>query len=389
LADRYAAWFTPVILSAAGLTWWLTGSLDRAVSVLIVGCPCALILAAPTATVAALGRAAKEGILIKGGQHLENAARVSAVFFDKTGTLTKGEPRVEEVVCSPGVNKELLLAWAAGAEKNSNHPLAKAVLKAAFYAQVVIKKAEGFITQVGHGVRATVDGSLIEITGVSPQGVGTLPLAMQKCWQKATENGATCLLVSQNNNPVGMLSVSDQIRQEAQTLVSSLNNLGIWETAVVSGDQNRSVDRICRAANIKKAFSAMTPEGKLKAIKDTQNQGFKVMYVGDGINDAPALASSDLGIAMAAGGTDAALETADIALTHDNLSGLPFLIKLSKRTLKIIKWNIAFALFFNTLAVLASGWGLLSPIAAALVHNTGSLLVVITSASLAMYKSQN
>ncbi|KIX12477.1 heavy metal translocating P-type ATPase [Dethiosulfatarculus sandiegensis] len=389
LADRYATWFTPVILTAAGITWWATGSLDRAVSVLIVGCPCALILAAPTATVAALGRAAKEGILIKGGQHLENAARVSAVFFDKTGTLTKGEPRVEDVVCTPGINKNLLLAWAAGTEKNSNHPLAKAVLKAAFYARVVIKKAEGFMTQVGHGVRATIDGSLIEITGVTPQGIGALPLAMQECWQKAADNGATCLLVSQDSQPVGMLKVSDQIRPEAKKLVASLEKMGINQIAVVSGDQKRSVNRICREANIKTAFSAMTPEGKLKAIKDTQDQGVKVMYVGDGINDAPALASSDLGIAMAACGTDAALETADIALTHDNLDGLPFLIGLSRRTLKIIKWNIVFALAFNTLAVLASGWGVLPPIAAALVHNIGSLLVVITSASLAMYSANN
>jgi len=386
LIDRYATWFTPVILTCAAIAWVLTADISRAVAVLIVGCPCALILAAPTATVAALGRAAKAGILIKGGQFLERTAAVKAVLFDKTGTLTLGEPRVEEIACTDGVEKEEVLSCAASAEQHCTHPLAKAILKAAHYAKIVVKGAENAFHEIGLGVRAMVDGSLVEVGSVSAaDNTAAFPKHLQRCIDSSMSRGVTPLIVYRDQTPVGLLNVTDQVRPAAMSTVKAFAALGIDETAILSGDHEKAVRRVADTVGIDKVYGRLKPQEKVDVIKAYQERRLPVMFVGDGVNDAPALAVSQVGVAMGAAGTDVALETADIALTHDNIAKLPWLIRISRRMLSIIKINIVFGLAFNAVAVVAGGMGWLTPIMAAIVHNVGSVLVVFASASLAIF----
>ncbi len=390
LIDRYAKWFTPIILTCAAIAWVFTQDISRAIAVLIVGCPCALILAAPTATVAALGRAAKAGILVKGGQYLERAASVKAVFFDKTGTLTLGEPRVEEIACTEGIDKEEVLSCAASAEQHCTHPLARAILKAAHYAKVVVRDAENAFHEIGLGVRAMVEGSLVEVGSFSAsENTAFFPRHLRRCLDASISRGMTPLVVYRNQKPVGLLNVTDQIRPVAISTVKNLNDLGINETAILSGDHDKAVRRVAQSVGIHDVYATLKPQDKVNVINEYQTRNLPVMFVGDGINDAPALASSQVGVAMGAAGTDVALETADIALTHDDISKLPWLIRLSRRMLSIIKINIAFGLAFNAIAVLASGMGWLTPIMAAIVHNIGSVLVVIASASLAIFPGKS
>jgi Cd2+/Zn2+-exporting ATPase len=386
LIDRYAKWFTPAILACAAIAWIITGDVHRAVAVLIVGCPCALILAAPTATVAALGRAAKAGILVKGGQYLERVASAKAVFFDKTGTLTLGEPRVEEIACAEGINEDELLSCAASAEQHSTHPLARAILKAAYYAKVVLRGAENEFHEIGLGVSAMVGGSLVEVGSFSAgNGTAAFPIRLQKCLEASMSRGATPLVVYRDHAPVGLLNVSDRVRPAAIQTMRALKNLGIDNLAILSGDHDKAARRVAESVGIRDVFSKLKPDDKVNIIKQYQSKKLPVMFIGDGINDGPALASAHVGVAMGAAGTDVALETADIALTHDDISRLPWLVRLSQRMLKIIKVNMVFGLLFNAGAVVASGMGWLTPIMAAIVHNIGSVIVVIIAASLAIF----
>jgi Cd2+/Zn2+-exporting ATPase len=386
LIDRYAKWFTPAILACAAIAWGITGDLHRAVAVLIVGCPCALILAAPTATVAALGRAAKAGILVKGGQYLERVAAIKAVFFDKTGTLTLGEPIVEEIACAEGVEEEELLSCAASAEQHCTHPLARSILKAAHYAKVVLRGAENAFHEIGLGVRAMVDGSLVEVGSFSVgDSTAAFPAHLKTCLEESMSRGATPLVVYRDHTPMGLLNVSDQVRPVAIQSIEEFKRLGIVNMAILSGDHDKAVRRVAESVGIKDIFPKLKPDDKVDVIKQYQSKKLPVMFVGDGINDAPALASAHVGVAMGAAGTDIALETADIALTHDDISRLPWLVRLSHRMLKIIKINIVFGLLFNAIAVLVSGMGWLTPIMAAIVHNIGSVLVVVVAASLVFF----
>jgi Cd2+/Zn2+-exporting ATPase len=384
LIDRYARWFTPTILLSAGIAWLVTGDVSRAVTVLIVGCPCALILAAPTAIVATIGRAAKSGILVKGGLFLEEAGRANVVLFDKTGTLTEGKPRVDDIVSIEGVDVEDVLSNAASVEQNSTHPLANAVLKAAHYAKVAVHRADEMFTEVGLGVRALVEGRLIEV-GSSYLGGGTIsvPSPLRRHLERFKESGATPLVVYRDGNPLGIISVSDHVRSSAKETVQMLQSLGVERIGILTGDHEKSARLVADSVCLTDAWSRLKPENKLEVIREFQASGNVVIFVGDGINDAPALATANVGIAMGAAGTDVALETADIALMHDDISKLPFLIQKSRRMLRVIKWNIVFGMFFNAVAVLASGSGHLTPIMGAVVHNIGSVLVVLSSASLA------
>jgi Cd2+/Zn2+-exporting ATPase len=384
IIDRYAHWFTPLILCCAAVAWALTGIADRAIAVLIVGCPCALILAAPTAVVAAIGRAARLGILVKGGSFLEEIAQADVVLFDKTGTLTEGKPRVNQVVAVDGVEPRQVLAGAASVEQHSTHPLARAVLKAAHYARLSLEQAEDVFTEIGLGVRAQVAGSLIEV-GSAYLGGGSLslPANLHQELQECKESGATPLVVYRDRSPWGLLSVADQVRPGAPAMVEKLKALGVRHLGILSGDHEQAARLVADSVGLTEAWSQMKPADKLKVIREYQDAGHKVVFVGDGINDAPALASADVGVAMGGAGTDVALETADVALMHDEIDRLPFLVQLSRRMVHTIRWNIVFGMVFNAFAVLASGSGLLSPIMGAVVHNIGSVLVVLSSASIA------
>jgi Zn2+/Cd2+-exporting ATPase len=389
IVDKYAQWFTPVVLSCAVIAWWLTGEVDRAVAVLIAGCPCALIMAAPTATVAAIGRLAKAGILIKGGQYLEEAARADIVLFDKTGTLTIGEPRVDEVVTGGAFTSEEVVACAACVEQNCSHPLAKAVMKAAHYARISVTRAEQMLVEIGMGVRAMVDGSLVEV-GNADLGGGEAALRspLRECLGRIKERGATPLVVYRDQEPIGILGVSDKVKVSAKDTIAALRVLGMKRLGVLSGDHDKSVRTLAAEIDLDEAWSELKPQDKLRIIEQYQEKGHRVIFVGDGVNDAPALARANVGIAMGAAGTDVALETADVALTHDDIAKLPFFISLSRRLLSTIKFNIGLGLFFNAAAILGSGYGLLSPIMASLFHNGGSIIVVLSSASLAFVSEE-
>ena len=324
IIDRYARWFTPAILLCAAVTWWLTGQVNQAVTVLIVGCPCALILAAPTAIVAAIGRAARSGVLVKGGLFLEEAGRADVVLFDKTGTLTEGKPRVDGVVSIEGIDTNEVLAKAASVEANSTHPLARAVLKAAHYAKVTISRADEMVTEIGLGVRAQVEGSLVEV-GSAYIGGGSMnvPSTLRCHLEDFKETGATPLVVYQDKRPLGIISVADHVRPTAKDTVQELQSMGIKRIGVLSGDHEQSARLVADGVGLTEIWFGMKPHEKLQVIGDFQADGRVVIFVGDGINDAPALAAANVGIAMGAAGTDVALETADIALMKDDISKLP------------------------------------------------------------------
>jgi Cd2+/Zn2+-exporting ATPase len=342
-----------------------------------------LILAAPTAIVAAISRAARAGILVKGGGFLEEVGRANVVLFDKTGTLTEGKPRVEAIVTVDGVSEEDVLAKAASVERNSSHPLARAVLKAAHYARVTLQNAEEMFTEIGFGVHAQVSGRLVEV-GSAYLGGGSMqvPVTLRSHLEAFKNSGATPLVIYEEGQPLAVMSVADHLRETAASTISRLKSLGIDRVGILSGDHEKSVKRVADSVGIRDVWSDLKPQGKLDVITNLQDQKHTVIFVGDGINDAPALTIANVGIAMGAAGTHVALETADIALMKDDISKIPFLVRLSRRMTTTIKWNIAFGMFFNIVAVVASGAGFLNPIMGAVVHNVGSVLVVLSSASL-------
>lgn len=385
LVDRYAAWFTPVVLGLAGLTWAVTGEAGRAVAVLVAGCPCALILAAPTATVAAIGRAARRGILIKGGQYLEEAAKADTVLFDKTGTLTYGRPTVDTVAPAPGERPEQVIGLAASLEKDCSHPLATAVMTAAADAGIAVAGADAMAIEIGLGVRGTVAGQTVEVGSPGlTGGEDALPPSLRRDLTAIRERGATALVVRRDGRPVGVLGVADTIRRTAAQAVDALRRLGIATVGVLSGDHRQAVAAMAGQVGIREFWSDLRPGDKLDVLRTMQEHGRRVVFVGDGINDAPSLARANVGVAMGGAGTDVALETADVALTNDDIARLPFLVALGRRMVRLIGLNIGLALLFNAVAILGGAYGVLSPIAAAIVHNAGSIIVVLCSASVAL-----
>ncbi|WP_300157175.1 cation-translocating P-type ATPase [Solidesulfovibrio sp.] len=384
VVDRWATWFTPTVLTLAGLAWLFTGDLDRAVAVLVAGCPCALIMAGPTATVAAVGLAARRGILVKGGQYLEEAARADAVLFDKTGTLTLGRPAVTTVVAVEGESEDGVIGCAACLEKDCNHPLAAAIVERARRAGVPVVAPDAMATVVGLGVRGTVAGEAVEVG--SPEMTGgeeALPEALRACLADIRERGATALVVRRAGKVVGVVGVADKARETASLAVDSLRQLGMGVVGILSGDHAKAARALGKSVGIADVWAELKPEGKLEVLSRLQEQGRRVLFVGDGVNDAPALARANVGVAMGAVGSDVALETADVALVNDDIGRLPFLVHLGRRMVGMIHFNIGLGLFFNAVAICGGAWGLLPPVAAAVFHNVGSVVVVLSSASLA------
>ncbi len=374
-ADRYAKYFTPVIIALSILVFLFTRDINRAVTLLIVGCPCAFILAAPTAVTASLGNAAKHGVLIKGGAFLEELGRIDAVLFDKTGTLTTGEPVVAKIVPFAPHSENSLLALAASAEKYSEHPVARAILKAAQEAECMLREPESFRQIVGSGIEALVDGKPVFV-GAVQEGDPDYDKV------KNEDHSGTVLIVRQSEKALGYLAVSDQIRADVGVVIESLDKIGIKKVALLTGDGFAAASGISKQAGIEEFYTTLLPGQKLEYIRGLQQQNYKVAMVGDGINDAPSLAAADIGIAMGAMGTDVALDAADIALMNDELDKIPFSLRLGKTTLNTVNFNIAFAMVFNFLAIIGSGLGYLHPISGAVVHNIGSVFVVINSARL-------
>jgi len=385
LIDRYASWYTPTILMVTATVLLFTQQMDRAVTLLVVSCPCALVLAVPTAMVAALSCAARLGILIKDVGNLEIARDLGAFVFDKTGTLTTGQLSVTRMMPAAGVDGADLLVAAASAEGLSKHPVARAVAAVAEKARVRLVAATGFEEVSGQGVRASVGGRAVLVGRrgwLEEQGVDMAAMAGD---EYAEPEGLSTLYVARDAAVLGWIGLEDRTRDEAKQAMEELGGLGINELVMVTGDRWSVARRVAREMGCTEVQAEVLPADKLELVAALKRQRRRVAVVGDGVNDAPALAAGDLSIAMGAAGSDVAVNSASIVLMNNHLGRLPFLVRLSRKTIGVVHQNLIFgAVFVVTLAVLA-GLGWISPVLGALLHVVGTTFVIFNSARLVRF----
>jgi Zn2+/Cd2+-exporting ATPase len=377
--DRFSRYFIPIILGLALVTFALTGQATRAITVLIVACPCALVLGTPTAVVAAIGQAARRGILIKGGAYLEQMGRLRTLFLDKTGTLTEGRPRLVRIVPFSDRKEDDVLYWAAVAEKRSEHPLGKVVVQTAKERGIGVPHPDGFENLRGKGVRARWNGHSVAVGGeemISAEGADPGPV--RSLLAESEGQGYTVLLVAVDGHLFGAILLSDVLRENARAAVDLIRREGVSEIWMLTGDNENVARRMAGELGIRYE-ARLLPEDKVLRVREWRRQGRLVAMVGDGVNDGPALAAADVGIAMGAAGTDVAIETADIALMNDDLGRISEVIRLSRRALRVIKENLGFALIFNSLMVFLSAEGWVTMILGAVMHQASSLLVILNS----------
>ena len=385
LADRWATWIVVIALSAAVLTWLFTGQIIRAVTILVVFCPCALVLATPTAIMAAIGNATNHGFLVREGDALERLAAVRRVAFDKTGTLTLGAPRVAAVyTLCPELDEAALFTLVAAAEQLSEHPLGKAIVTNwRENGAGLLPAADQFQMLPGRGVQAVVEGRTI-LAGnramLAEQGI-PLPQAAARAADASLEEGCTVIYIACDNRAVGLLALSDTVRPEAHAALAEVQALGV-EPVLLTGDNEKAARHLARQLGINSWHAGCLPQDKLRYMDDSLAEGQPVAMIGDGINDAPALKRAQVGIAMGGIGTDIAVEAADIALINDDLRELPHLVALSRRMMFVIRCNLTFSMALNFLAITLAITGLLNPVVGALVHNAGSVFVILHSAFL-------
>ena len=364
LADRVARIFVPIIFAIALLTcalWWISGSgietaLINAVVVLIIACPCAMGLATPTAISVGTGRGAQLGILIKGGDVLENAHRLNAIVLDKTGTLTEGKPAVTDIIPAENYHRDHILKLAASAEKGSEHPLGEAIVRAAQEANLSLHPTTDFEAIPGVGIAATIDEQRVVLG--NPRAVvsdrATYPA------EKLEAEGKTAVFITIDDQPAGLIAISDSLKTDAAQAVQDLQHLGL-EVSLVTGDNARTAKTIGQQLNIEQVFAEVMPQDKAQKIAQLQNKNINVGMVGDGINDAPALAQANVGIALSSG-TDIAIESADMILISGNLSAITTSIRLSRQTMRVIRQNLFWAFAYNTLLIPIAALGLLNPL---------------------------
>lgn len=381
--DVWASWLVPTALAIALLTYFITGEIIRAVTVLVVFCPCALALATPTAIMAAIGQATRHGVLIKSGEALEQMGKVDRIAFDKTGTLTHGVLRVSDVRSFSAAWEDAeVLRLAASVESRSEHPLGRAIVAQARQSGE-LAAVEDFRMLPGKGVAATVAGMTV-LCGNAPWLEGyAIPLegAILSALEELRLQGKATLLVAVDGVCVGLIALADSLRQEAPAMVEELRRIGT-ATVLLTGDHSQTAAHLAGQAGIGEVFAELLPAAKVEHIRTLQARGHVVCMIGDGVNDAPALKAADVGVAMGGMGSDIALEAADIALMGDDMSRVPYLKRLSFATINSIKLNITLGMLINLVAVILSVLGLLTPVSGALVHNAGSVLVVLNAARL-------
>ena len=392
IADKFSEIFLPLVLTVCVIVGILTKNPIRVMSVLVIACPCALMLATPTVVIAAVGNAAKKGILVKGGDAIESAAKINAICFDKTGTITKGTPAVIETYMAPGITEKDYYTAIAMVEKNSSHPIAKSIMKhingGGFIDVSAIPNAE-YAMLFGRGVRTQDGADVYEVSNKKCLAdiKVDIPSEINEFISRNESKGRTTMLVVKNGNILGGISVADEIRDGIRETMERFKKLGIEHVIMLTGDNEYTAKAICDEAGISEFKANFLPEQKLDAIKELQAKGYKVAMVGDGVNDAPALVLADLGIAMGGAGTDVAIESSKLTLMSDNITMLPSAFALCKRAYFMIKQNIiVFAVCVNVIGVFLSGLGFLNPIAAALVHNCSSIFVVLNSSRMLTWK---
>ena len=389
IGENFSRRFVPTSFIVSAITLAITGDVRRAMTMLLIACPCAVGLSTPTAISAAIGNGARRGILIKGGSHLEQAGRVDAIVFDKTGTLTVGRPMVTNIVAMhKDWQPEQVLAYAASSEIHSRHPLAEAVIRSTEERHISIPPHEECEVLVGLGMRTWADGRTLLLG--SP---GLLRSEKVRVSKKASEwvdklrrEAETPLLLAVDGKLVGLISLRDEVRPEAAEVLTKLRANGIRRIVMLTGDHPDIARVVADELGIDEWRAEVMPEDKLEVVRELQNEGYVVGMVGDGINDAPALAAADIGIAMGLAGTDVAVETADVALANDDLHGLLDVRDLGARAVDVIRENYGMSIAVNAAGLIIGAGGALSPVLAAILHNASSVAVVANSSRLIRYR---
>ena len=384
IVDKWATWLVPIALAIAVIAYIITKDVVRAVTVLVVFCPCALALATPTSIIAAIGQATKHGVIIKSGEALENMGKADTIAFDKTGTLTKGNLTVSDTISLlSGLSESDLLLLTAAAEARSEHPLGKAILSQAKQTGGSIIESDDFTMIPGKGVMANVHGETIlcgSSTFLTENGVTITKPALTEL-EALQGQGKAVILVAKAGQLAGLIALSDTLRPAVKDMVSQLTSMGV-KTVLLTGDNARTAAYLSKQVGITEVKADLLPGDKVSAVVALQAQGRKVCMIGDGVNDAPALKTANVSVAMGGMGSDIAIEAADIALMGDDINKIPYLKQLSNTTLRTIKTNITVSMCINFVAVTLSVLGLLNPVTGALVHNAGSVLVVLNAAML-------
>jgi Cd2+/Zn2+-exporting ATPase len=382
IIDQYMGFYTPLVLVIGALVWAFTGDLSRVIAVFIVSCPCAFILATPSAMVAALSAAARLGILIKNVGDIELAARINAFVFDKTGTLTTGKLAVSRLAPLGGTAPAELLRIAASAEKYSNHPAAKALAQLAGEAGVPLAEPKDFAETAGRGVGAMIDDAKVFVgraQWLKDQGV---PDDFLKSVDLNETEGFSLIFVARAGHCIGWIGLQDQTRSEAREALAGLKATGVRRIAMISGDRQPVAARVAREIGCEEVLGECLPQNKVDFVRQVKAKGYRVAVVGDGVNDAPALAAGDLGIAMGAAGSEVAIHSATIALMNNDLRRLPFLVRLSRQTRSVINQNFLIGILFVIGGLILAALKVIDPIVAAVLHVVGSLIVVFNSARL-------
>lgn len=383
IADRCASWLVPAALLIALGAYIAAGNIVTAVTVLVVFCPCALVLATPTAIMAAIGQAAKHGVIIKSGEALENMGKVDVIAFDKTGTLTCGRLAVSDILSlGSSISEEKLLELAASAELKSEHPLAKAIISFAEEREMILTEPEVFRMMAGRGVYAELSGKKVLCGSerfLEEQGVAA-DRETRNFLERLRVQGKASLLVAEEGRCIGIIALSDVLRPEAEEMIRQLHDMRV-RTVLLTGDNRKTAAYFAEQAGITEARAELLPEEKVKSIRELQRE-HHVCMIGDGVNDAPALKTADVSAAMGSMGSDIAVDAADIALMGDDLSRIPYLKRLSDATVKTIKASIGMSMTINFAAIILSVLGMLNPTTGALVHNAGSCFVVLFAALL-------
>ena len=382
IVDQYMGFYTPLVLVIGALVWAFTHDLNRVIAVFVVSCPCAFILATPTAMVAALSAAARLGILIKNVADIELAAKINAFVFDKTGTLTTGQLAVSRLAPIGDTKPAELLLLAASAEKYSNHPTAKALATLAGEAGVPLAEPKDFAETAGRGVKAEINGAKVLVGRAQWLKDNGIDASFEKSVDLNETEGWSLIFVAQNGKCVGWVGMQDQTRADAKEALAELKEAGVRRIAMISGDRQVVATRVAAEIGCEEAKGDCLPQNKVEFVRAMKAKGYKVAVIGDGVNDAPALAAGDIGIAMGAAGSEVAIHSATIALMNNDLRRLPFLVKLSRSTRAVINQNFLFGVVFIIVGLAATAFGYIGPIVAALLHNVGSLIVIFNSARL-------